>query len=162
MLAANVCTAKAADAAQIVISLIRLPPNPERLTSAVGAAAIASLMTRVAEVLSEITSAVSEAAEHAMSTAVAVAAMQRKGDLVRELASASEEKSSASESDSEDDDAKRERAAKETAAREKAAKEAVEAGEIRPAFKRRLENIRWVKKLSAEVRHSTKLEPLRP
>ena len=50
VLAANVCTAKAADAAQIVLSLIRLPPNPDRLTSAVGASAISSLMARVAEV----------------------------------------------------------------------------------------------------------------
>lgn len=35
---------------QIVLSLIRLPPNPERLTSAVGANAISSLMSRVADV----------------------------------------------------------------------------------------------------------------
>ncbi|KAL1507881.1 hypothetical protein AB1Y20_007488 [Prymnesium parvum] len=152
VLAANVCTAKAADAAQIVLSLIRLPPNPERLTSAVGAAAISSLMARVADVLSEITTAVGEAAEYAMSTAVAVAAMQRKAELVRELAEASDEKSPASENESDDDEAAREaREAREKAARDKAAAEAAGEGQVRQAVRRRLENARWMKKLHAEV-----------
>ena len=103
--------------------------------------------------------AVGEAAEHAMSTAVAVAAMQRKGDLVRELANASEEKSdSGSDSDDDDEEQKARKAAQQAA--QQAAREAAAAaeeqgeGESRPAFKRRLENVRWVKKLHAEVRNA--------
>ena len=53
-----------------------------QLRSAVGAGALSSLMRRVSEVLVEITTAVGEAAEHAMSTAVAVAALQRKIEVL--------------------------------------------------------------------------------
>ena len=72
----------------MVLSLIRLPPNPERLASAVGSDALGSLMLRVADVLQEMASCVGEAAERAMSVAVATEAMHRQSKVVSSLAEA--------------------------------------------------------------------------
>jgi len=175
---AKECTDKAADGAQIVLSLIRLPPNPERLASAVGAEALGALMCRVADVLSEMATAVGEAAERAMSTAVAVEAMHRSaaqaGQTAREAqskqqAAASEASSSSSGSDdSEDEDVKKataeakRKAAEEEAKRkadEEAAKEAEEEtsnpeAHLGPGAKTRLANVRLLRKLLAELRDS--------
>ena len=170
---ASLCSEKAADGAQIVLSLIRLPPNPERLASAVGSEALCSLMARVADVLAEMATAVGVAAEHAMSTAVAVEAMHRQSKLVSELSEGAEAKdddpsSSSGESSDEDEDVKAAAAAaKKAAAEEEARRKEAEAAEqqdkdngedleanLRPEVKARLANARLLRKLSAEVREA--------
>ena len=174
--AARECVDKAADGAQIVLSLTKLPPNPERLTSAVGADALLGLMTRVADVLAEMAAAVGEAAEHAMSAAVAVEAMHRQSTLVSELASAAAPKpdeapssSDGSSSDDEEEDVKKaaaeakkkadeeaEARRQREAAKAEAEREQVDPYEasLGPAAKERLQNARLLRKLSAEVRES--------
>jgi len=167
---AKECTDKAGESAQVVLSLIRLPPNPEKLTSAVGPDALQNLMCRVGDVLQEMASAVGEAAERAMSTAVAVEAMHQQAKIVREFAASACKKdeavvSSSESSDDEDDEVKEMRkAAKEAEAKRreeeaaKAAKEAEEQGDpeanLGAAAKQRLANARMLRKLSAEVRES--------
>ena len=169
---AKECTDKAGEGAQVVLSLIRLPPNPEKLTSAVGADALLHLMSRVADVLSEMASCVGEAAERAMSTAVSVEAMHRQAKLVTEMAAKAGSKDdqvmSSSESESSDDDdedlKEAKRAAKEAEAKRreeaaaKAAKEQEEQGDpeahLGAGAKQRLANVRMLRKLSAEVRES--------
>jgi len=86
VLASSVCASKSSDAAGLVMSLAQLPPAEEAMRSAAGAASLSSLMVRVAEVLADMSAAVGEAAEHAMSTAVAVAEMERQAAVVKELA----------------------------------------------------------------------------
>ena len=132
---AKECTDKASEGAQVVLSLIRLPPNPDRLASAVGSEALSSLMQRVAEVLSEMAACVGEAAEKAMGTAVSVEAMHRQASKVEELARAAAEKaakeggeegeeSDESSSDSGSDEEEDEEVRKKTAeAKKKAAEE---------------------------------------
>ena len=78
VLASSVCASKSSDAAGLVMSLAQLPPAQEAMRSAAGAASLSSLMIRVSEVLADMSAAVGEAAEHAMSTAVAVAEMERQ------------------------------------------------------------------------------------
>lgn len=181
---ARECTDKAADGAQVVLSLIRLPPNPERLQSAVGAHALANLMGRVADVLSEMATAVGEAAETAMSTAVSVESMHRMAAIVTNLASAAEAKEAAddlsssgsSEDEDEDEEVRRatreakRKAAEEEARRreaEAARREAEAANQVDPeeglgaGAKQRLANARMLRKLSKEVAESqTKLREL--
>ena len=86
VLASSVCASKSSDAAGLVMSLAQLPPAEEAMRSAAGAASLSSLMVRVAEVLADMSAAVGEAAEHAMSTAVAVAEMERQAAVVKALA----------------------------------------------------------------------------
>ena len=77
-----------------------------------------------------------------MSTAVAVAEMKRKGELVKELSATAEEHEPAADGD--DDGG----AAKEDGGGEAAAEEE---GGASAAVKRRLENARWLAKLSVEL-----------
>ena len=118
------CTDKAGEGAQVVLSLIRLPPNPDKLASAVGPTALHRLMCRVGEVLHEMATSVGEAAELAMSTAVSVEAMHRQAKIVADLASncsaKEQQEMSSSGSDSDEDDEEDE----ELKAAKKAAKEA--------------------------------------
>ena len=142
MLSSAVCSSKASEAAELVLSLARLPYSGSALGSAVGGAQLGSLMRRVAEVLADIRAAVGEAAEHAMSTAVAVAEMKRKGELVKELSATAEEHEPAADGDGDGG------AAKEDGGGEAAAEEE---GGASAAVKRRLENARWLAKLSVEL-----------
>lgn len=171
-LKAKECTDKAGEGAQVVLSLIRLPPNPERLAGAVGADALQHLMNRVADVLDEMAHCVGEAAERAMSTAVSVEAMHRQARIVGEVAVAAARKEEAADvsssdesSDDEDEDLKEaRRAAKEAEAKrreEEAAKAAKESDEqqnpedrLGAGAKTRLANVRMLRKLSAEVSES--------
>ena len=179
---AKECTDKASEGAQVVLSLIRLPPNAERLASAVGSEALAALMLRVAEVLAEMATCVGEAAERAMSTAVSVEAMHRQAGTVKQLAKAAADKAAArgeessegsSGSDSDDDEedeevrrktaeAKKKAAEEEARRREEEERKAAEEAEnqtnpeanLGPKAKERLANARLLRKLSAEVREA--------
>ena len=158
VLASSVCASKSSDAAGLVMSLAQLPPAEEAMRSAAGAASLSSLMVRVAEVLADMSAAVGEAAEHAMSTAVAVAEMERQAAVVKALAAQAEVIDSDDDDDDNDEPPEKE-AAKEAAEKEAAAAKAKaeeEAAEkegppLSAAAKRRVENARWLRKVSGEL-----------
>jgi hypothetical protein len=171
---AQECTEKAAEGASVVLSLVRLPPDPERLASAVGSVALVEMMSRVSDVLGEMATAVGEGAERAMRTAVSVERMHALAKGVEEISKEAAAKgdaaskgggdsSSSSESDEEDEELremKRKREEEERRRREEeAAKQKAEAGEDPEAHlgaraKARLAHTRALRKLSAEVRES--------
>ena len=158
VLASSVCASKSSDAAGLVMSLAQLPPAEEAMRSAAGAASLSSLMVRVAEVLADMSAAVGEAAEHAMSTAVAVAEMERQAAVVKALAAQAEVIDSDDDDDDDDEppekDAAKEAAEKEAAAaKAKAEEEAAEkeGPPLSAAAKRRVENARWLRKVSGEL-----------
>ena len=178
-LAASLCAAKAGEAASLILSLAKLPPSGSRLTAAVGAPQLASLMSRVSEVLSDMAAAVSDAADHAMATATAACDVVRKAESVRELVAAaggskSDVDSSSDGSDSEEGDENvrearrkaeadaRERAEAEARAQEAASEDggaaAAAAREVQraiaeapPAVQKRVTNARWLRKLAVEM-----------
>ena len=157
VLAASVCASKSSDAAGLVASLAHLPPAHEAMRSVAGAASLSSLMIRVAEVLADMSAAVGEAAEHAMSTAVAVAEMERQAEVVKQLAAqAAEVGSDDDEPEPKSKEEKEAEAAAKAAAEEeaRAREEAEGVPKLSESAKRRVENARWLRKVSNELSES--------
>mmetsp|Transcript_5441 Transcript_5441/g.17106 ORF Transcript_5441/g.17106 Transcript_5441/m.17106 type:complete len:516 (+) Transcript_5441:1147-2694(+) len=182
-LAASLCSAKAGEAASLILSLARLPPSGSRLTAAVGAPQLASLMARVSEVLGDMAAAVADAAEHAMATATAACDVARKAQGVREMvaamggAAADNEPQTASDSEDEDEASQQARRAAEAECRAEAeARADAEDGgaaahaarEVQravanapPAVQKRVSNARWLRKLAVEMHEmQTKMRSL--
>ena len=157
VLAASVCASKSSDAAGLVASLAHLPPAHDAMRSVAGSASLSSLMIRVAEVLADMSAAVGEAAEHAMSTAVAVAEMERQAEVVKQLAAQAAEVGSDDEEPApkSKEEIEAEAAAKAAAKEEARAREEAEGGpNLSASAKRRVENARWLRKVSAELSES--------
>jgi hypothetical protein len=166
-LAGSLCSAKAGEAGSLISSLSRLPPSGVRLTAAVGAEQLASLMARVSEVLGDMAGAVADAADHAMATATAAGDVSRKAHAVREMMAAAgggEENERQSGSDSEREEegdsqaaaqARRKAEAEASRAEEEgegAARDAARALAGAPAsVQTRVSNARWLKKLAGEM-----------
>jgi hypothetical protein len=189
-LAASLCSAKAGEAASLILSLARLPPSGSRLTAAVGAPQLASLMVRVSEVLGDMAAAVADAADHAMATATAACDVARKAAGVRQIVQAAggaavhEEETHSPASESEDDDehdtsARDARRRAEERAEAKAQAEAEAEAEdggaaaeaaravqravanASPAVQKRVSNARWLRKLAVEMHEmQTKMRTL--